>query len=617
MSRQFMSNRLLSRSLFGRHQYVNRTTINFINQLHTRHAKDKKKNGNTITTNLHSSDISNANEHQLIDFNNAQLACIAKTTPQLFQAYLVFRICKIKWIVDNQKTIIEYCRKLLPSSWFRLLMKSTFYGHFVGGETPDELKSKIDLMRSYGVKSIFDYSAEEDIDSTEAIELERQSCQSELVDDQQISSDIESGEGLSQFKYHDKFADRRQGVGAAKTYFYEGEEQCDKNMRIFLSCIDAVSGITNATGFCAVKLTALGRPQLLLQLSEALAMAKLYLLQLKQENNKKLFSDVPQEDAEFVTTNLNDVSDSQQLGIPVIKKHGSVSIYGVNEGKIFDLYEWQNLLDPKQDFRRIFTRSNISTGRLSLPGFTPDELVEMRNVLKRLDTVVRHAVSKDVRLMIDAEQSYFQPAIRRLTIELMREYNKEKPIVFNTYQCYLQDAMAHICEDLELSAGQDFYFGCKLVRGAYMEHERARAAEIGYDDPIQPSYEGTTLNYETVFNTCIDAICNRQLGKVSVMCATHNSKSVEDAIMRMKECGIGPNDKIICFGQLYGMCDHISYTLGQMGYSVYKYVPYGPMDEVLPYLSRRAEENASIFGGLETELTTIRTELQRRLFSNA
>lgn len=199
---------------------------------------------------------------------------------------------------------------------------------------------------------------------------------------------------------------------------------------------------------------------------------------------------------------------------------------------------------------------------------TTKEEEMFRNMIRRMNTIVRAAKEMDVRLMIDAEQTYFQPAITRITLEMMRKYNTEKAIVFNTYQCYLKDAYNEVTTDLEQAKRQNFYFGAKLVRGAYLEQERARAAALGYTDPTNPNYEATSEMYHRTLAEClrrIKDIKNRGADKkIGIMVASHNEDTVRFAIEKMKEIGISPEDKVICFGQLFGMCDYITFPLGNI-----------------------------------------------------
>jgi proline dehydrogenase len=220
--------------------------------------------------------------------------------------------------------------------------------------------------------------------------------------------------------------------------------------------------------------------------------------------------------------------------------------------------------------------------------------------------------------MVDAEQTYFQPAIHRLAIEMMRKYNKEKAIVFNTQQCYLRKAYNTISMDLEQAERQNFYYGAKLVRGAYMEQERARAALLGYKDPICATKEATDESYHRVLDLCLSKIADlkdrgEDTQKVGIMVASHNEDTVRYGVKRMAELDLDPAERVLCFAQLLGMCDQMTFPLGQSGYSVYKYVPYGPVNEVLPYLSRRANENGSLMFKLQKEKRLMRRELATRI----
>jgi len=160
---------------------------------------------------------------------------------------------------------------------------------------------------------------------------------------------------------------------------------------------------------------------------------------------------------------------------------------------------------------------------------------------------------------------------------------------------------------------EGYKFGAKLVRGAYMEQERERAAKLGYEDPVNESYKNTTQMYERSFICCLEAI-KENPGKVNIMVASHNEDTIRFAVKKMEEYGVRPNDDAVFFGQLYGMCDFITFYLGSNGYSAFKYVPYGPVDEVLPYLSRRATENGKgVFEKVQKEKNLVKEELFRRL----
>lgn len=551
---------------------------------------------------------SKSNGHPEIDltFSNCAEAYRSKSNAQLFRAWFVLKLCSWSFLVDNNKKLLALCQKVLPKKWFHLLMKSTFYGHFVAGEDQVAIRPIIAQNRKFGVKSILDYSAEEDVSSEKAVESEIKGCVPETETEQSTLPEH------AKFKTYAAFGDRREGVVSSRTYFYEGEEQCDKNMQIFLEAIDGVSDATDCTGFCAVKLTALGRPQLLLQMSDVLISARQFFHKFVGEaEGFDNFSRGFQED-EFL-------AKLTQLGVKVTPedcRHWFSILDITHDGQV-DIMDWDNLLEVNMSLSKLLVVPDLKTGELVplVTGLTEETEMEMKNMLHRVNRITEYAVKRDVRVMIDAEQSYFQPAISRLTMEMMKKFNKEKAYIFNTYQCYLTAAHHNIKIDMDTARRNDFYFGCKLVRGAYMEQERERAAQIGYEDPINPTYEATTGMYHKVVREVMRQIQMRDRGKIAVMIASHNEDTVKYTVEKMKEFDIKPSDKLICFGQLYGMCDQVSFPLGQAGYSVYKYTPYGPIEEVLPYLSRRAMENKCMLKKVEKEQKLIKQEMSRRLKS--
>ena len=230
---------------------------------------------------------------------------------------------------------------------------------------------------------------------------------------------------------------------------------------------------------------------------------------------------------------------------------------------------------------------------------------------QRVDTLCRTAYEKDIPIMIDAEETYIQNFIDQVVMDMMRQYNREKCIVFNTYQMYRHDRIGILKEDIATARREKFFLGAKFVRGAYMERERARAAKMGYEDPIQPNKEATDRDYNLGLKTALDNI-----DVVCIFNGTHNEYSSRYLAELMIEKKMDPGDKRIWFSQLYGMSEHISFPLAAAGFNVAKYVPYGPVHNVLPYLMRRVEENTSVKGQTGRELSLIRKERQRRKHEN-
>jgi proline dehydrogenase len=238
---------------------------------------------------------------------------------------------------------------------------------------------------------------------------------------------------------------------------------------------------------------------------------------------------------------------------------------------------------------------------------TLEEQKEWNRVIARFDTVCQSAHEKDVALLIDAEESWMQEAADELVTEMMRKYNKDKAIVYNTLQLYRWDRLDYLKQLHEQAKTEGFYIGMKLVRGAYMEKENARAEERGYRTPICASKEATDENFDA---TALYMMTH--LDQMSVFLGTHNELSSYMLIEMMEAQGLAKSDARICFGQLYGMSDNISYNLAAHGYNVAKYLPFGPVRDVMPYLIRRAEENTSVAGQTSRELSLLKTERDRR-----
>ncbi|XP_070573303.1 proline dehydrogenase 1, mitochondrial-like isoform X1 [Ptychodera flava] len=533
-----------------------------------------------------------------LEFSNAQEAYKSKTTFEIFRALFVFKMCTYDLLVDYNKELLKYGRMILGKRLFEKIMQATFYGHFVAGADQPDIKPNIERLSKFGVGAVLDYGVEEDIPHSKAVEVEMESCISKAEDAEiQASRD-------KKFVAYEQFGDRRHDVASARTYFYEDEEKCDENMKFFLKCIDA-AGASSRDGFAAIKLTALGRPQMLLQFSECLTAIR------------NLFVTLAGTDGDLVDRKISSETFQSKLESMGIMTRDTAAtwftLFDYNEDGLIDLLDWDRLMQPDLKMAKVFRIPNLETGQMDplLMSLTDDEDRQMKTMLVRMNTLAERAKEKGVRLMIDAEQSYFQPAISRLAMELMRKFNTEKPVIFNTYQCYLTGAYDNMTVDMEYARNSGFCFGAKLVRGAYLDQERKRAREIGYDDPCCASYEATNENYMKVLNTALEKI--KRHGGINIMVASHNEDSIRFTVERMNTLCIGRRDKLVYFGQLLGMCDQVTFSLGQAGYAVYKYVPYGPVEEVLPYLTRRAIENRGLLKGVVKERTMLRQELFRRL----
>ncbi len=243
---------------------------------------------------------------------------------------------------------------------------------------------------------------------------------------------------------------------------------------------------------------------------------------------------------------------------------------------------------------------------------SPAEQAEFDRVKSRIDRIAKRAFETGTPVFIDAEESWIQDAIDRLCHELMVRYNRERAIVYNTAQLYRHDRLSFLQKAISEARENGYHYGVKLVRGAYMEKERNRAEEHGYADPIQPNKAATDRDFDAAVELCL-----KNIDVVAFCAGTHNEASSLTLARLIEEGQLMPSDPRVFFAQLYGMSDHISFNLSHAGYNVAKYVPYGPIREVIPYLIRRAEENTSVKGQTGRELSLIMRERQRRKSKNA
>lgn len=225
----------------------------------------------------------------------------------------------------------------------------------------------------------------------------------------------------------------------------------------------------------------------------------------------------------------------------------------------------------------------------------------------RVGRICEIAHSLDQPVFIDAEESWIQNAIDRLATEMMEKYNREKPIVYNTIQLYRHDRLEFLKKAHAEAKEKGYILAVKLVRGAYMEKERERAEQMGYASPIQPTKEATDRDYNEALRYCVENIKD-----IAFVAGTHNEKSVQLLARLLLENEIPRNHPHVAFSQLYGMSDNLSYVLAKNDYNVSKYVPYGPVEDAVPYLIRRAKENTSVMGQMSRELELIDKELKRR-----
>ncbi|XP_040832478.1 hydroxyproline dehydrogenase [Ochotona curzoniae] len=420
-----------------------------------------------------------------------------KGTGELARALLVLRLCAWPPLVTHGLALQAWSQRLLGSWLSGRLLRASFYGQFVAGETADEVRDCVRQLRVLGLQPLLAVPTEEEPDSV------------------------------------------------AKT----GEDWYEGNLSAMLRCVELQRSLAEPPGLAGnnlmqLKVTALASTRLCKELTSQLAR--------------------PGASSELSPERLADVMDSGQ--------NPQISCLNAEQNR------------------------------------------HLQASLSRLHRVAERARAQRVRLLVDAEYSSINPALSLLVTALAVRWNRPGeggPWVWNTYQAYLKDTHERLGRDAEAAHKAGLAFGVKLVRGAYLDKERALARLQGTEDPTQPDYEATSRSYSRCLELMLTHVTHR--GPLcQLMVASHNEESVGQATKRMWELGI-PQDGPVCFGQLLGMCDHVSLALGQAGYAIYKSIPYGSLEEVIPYLIRRAQENRSVLQGARREQALLRQELWRRL----
>jgi proline dehydrogenase len=238
---------------------------------------------------------------------------------------------------------------------------------------------------------------------------------------------------------------------------------------------------------------------------------------------------------------------------------------------------------------------------------TTNELQEYARCVARINEICAHAAANGISLLVDAEESWIQAPLDELVTGLMRKHNRKQPIIYNTIQLYLSDRLPYFRQAIAQAEKEGYIYAAKLVRGAYMEKEAERANTLGSASPIQPNKEATDRDFDDAVVIALDHIDH-----VAVCIATHNEDSCLKACELMSRKRISPQHAHVYFSQLLGMSDHISFNLAKAGYAVGKYLPYGPVADVIPYLIRRAQENTSVGGQMSRELALLKLEVRRR-----
>jgi proline dehydrogenase len=311
---------------------------------------------------------------------------------------------------------------------------------------------------------------------------------------------------------------------------------------------------------------------------------------------------------------------------PTIEKLADSHIGTILDYSVEGKDEIEEFEHTKNEIHRTITRAmeddKIPFAVFKISGIAPVELLERygcnkelfkheteewEKVGRRVTELCEYAHSIEQPIFIDAEESWIQDAIDCLANEMMERFNTEKPIVFNTIQLYRKDRLEFLKESHREAKEKGYILAVKLVRGAYMEKERDRAAEMDYPSPIHENKSATDKMFDEAVEYCLENI-----EEIAFVAGTHNERSIQFLVQKMEEKGITHDHPHVFFSQLYGMSDNLSYVLAKNNYHVSKYVPYGPVKDAVPYLIRRAQENSSVMGQVSRELELIKKEIKRR-----
>jgi proline dehydrogenase len=498
-------------------------------------------------------------QKKIIDFDDTKSSFESKSLTDLFRGYLVFKTCEFPFLVSNSQQMITTSYKYLGKPLPDFVLKSTFFKHFCAGETTEDIKPVIDQFNSNGIGSILDYAAEADFEELPDLSPEEKKIQ-------------------------------------VRTYDYKNEALCDKRTEIFIKCLKSAHEVkgNRSNAFVAIKCTALTDPKLLEKMSIAVTEIRNLFHRFDRDGSGYITLEEFKQQYETIFTNSQNFDEIfQQLDTD-------------QDGKV-DYVGWSNVITI-EDLKNMTQNCRVQ-GPLFKATFTEEErdlLLKMRGRVNRLAEL---ASSMNVQMLIDAEHTYFQPAIDNIAYTLMNKYNRDKAVIYTTYQMYLNDSMSRLLTDLHRASQGKYYFATKVVRGAYLELEQKRAQEMGYPNPIRPNKEATDESYNQAINELLTRI--KDGGKVEMMVASHNQHSIETTVKLMDQYGI-PSHGPVHFAQLMGMADHLTFGLGKGKYKAYKYVPYGLVEEVMPYLTRRAQENSGMLGGAKNELKMLRKEIKRR-----
>ncbi|KAJ2785026.1 proline dehydrogenase [Coemansia interrupta] len=478
---------------------------------------------------------------------------------KLATVWMVYQACGSQRLVRMAPALLRLFDRLRLSWMSNAVVRRTFFAWFCAGETEREIVHTMRRLKEAGIGSILDFSAE---------------------------ADLEEGAGP-----RDAEAARAQANVKADAFTKE-----------YLHGLHMAAQVPGS--FAALKVTGLADPEVLFRLSQPYMRLRAAFDEADGDRDGRV------DFAQF--------RDGVLAALPGGQRVASASgVFGMvdrdNDGQV-DWVDVQMALGMDNPLARpLYLRASPTSDY----GAIASDLDDYERLVSRARAVVQHASDRNVRVMVDAEHTYFQPMIDHVALVMQREFNGDSgTLVFNTYQMYRHDSLQRMNDDLSRAAREGWRFAAKLVRGAYMELERERAAKLGYASPINPTLEATHAVYNQGVSQLIERIGRAQRTGQTPPCvfvATHNNHSIEQAMRQLRDLHVDTSAESVMFGQLLGMQDATSYAVAKAGLPIYKYVPYGSLTEVMPYLIRRAQENSAVGAAIKKEAAAVMAEIRRRL----
>lgn len=503
---------------------------------------------------------------------------------ELIRGIFVLRLCCVPWLVRNAESGLRRCESVFGATLtYNTLLKWTMFDHFCAHPSDDGIEPVLRRLQALGIGPILDYAAEADVvqPAAAAAKGAPRDARDEL-----------------------KAIDMQRVLVAPMSELEYGTPpgEMDANARRLITCVRHAAQWPTRSGisFSAMKLTALFDVQLLARITALLLAAHQAWVALCPGERRSMS---PAEFARGAAALRPELAaqELQELAASLAQQ---------------DAIDYLDFMQQAADAILAVvppTAGALATLRKLTPVLHAEEREAFDAAMRRVRSVVRAAEEKGVRAMVDAEQTFYQPAIDQIVRDLQREFNRETPRVYNTYQCYTRSAEARLADDMQRARREGWHWGGKVVRGAYMVQERDVAARLGYASPIHATKAETDACYDRCAMRILDGIAApaQRGSRIGVLFGSHNVGSVQRIVDRAKS--LPPHQCDVSVAQLYGMGNHISLPLAAQGFNVFKYVPYGPVKETTAYLLRRAVENSTMLSTPTSELGMMEEELRRRV----